>query len=326
MNRRQSANAAAKARAVCGRPAGSGERSERSRAITGWGTRAARSCSTGKAAWSCRSWTSAGVRPAKGTRPVRAYQSVAPRRCPAFSDALPWVITEQASEHEHGEGDEASSCQRGGKPFVVAGQAAASSHPGKGALHHPAPGQKHKALLGFWQANHPQADALPSGDGPPPPRRYSRCPRRRPARFRRWRLARWRATLRHGARSLSLVAETCVASRWPSVSTARWTLAPFLFLWPSSPERGPLSMRPCTARSLRTAAVGCSGRFAIRRRIILRSWTMASNPPASSQRGGLLMDDLPGRQVVGQEPPGTACPDHVAQGVEDRPQGRGRPW
>ena len=86
-----------------------------------------------------------------------------PRQCPAYLNALSWVATKQPSEHETGKSDEMQTCQCGREPLVVAGQAAASGHPGKGAFHHPSPGQEHEALLGLWQAIDLQLTAYPRG-------------------------------------------------------------------------------------------------------------------------------------------------------------------
>lgn len=54
-------------------------------------------------------------------------------------------------EHEYSEGDDMQSGQGFWQAFVVAGQLAASRHPGEGSFGHPAPGQRHAAALGIGQ-------------------------------------------------------------------------------------------------------------------------------------------------------------------------------
>ena len=52
------------------------------------------------------------------------------------------------------------SCERGGQSFKVSGQPAETGVPGKGAFDHLAPWEKDKALLGFFEFDHDQANSL----------------------------------------------------------------------------------------------------------------------------------------------------------------------
>jgi hypothetical protein len=63
-------------------------------------------------------------------------------------------------KHQTRKGDQMQSRHGSGKPLIVAGQTPKARHPGKGAFHHPAPGQQDKAMLGLWQLDDGQLDAL----------------------------------------------------------------------------------------------------------------------------------------------------------------------
>ena len=73
------------------------------------------------------------------------------------------------------------------------------------------------------------------------------------------------------------------ASRWPSVSSARCSLVPFLPLAPSSPARAPLLGEARNVRLSRIAALGWHP--AAKRRTTRRSAASATKQPATSQRG-----------------------------------------
>ena len=51
------------------------------------------------------------------------------------------------------------SCEGGRQSFIVSGQSAETGAPGKGAFDHPAPWQKDKALLGFFEFDYDQANS-----------------------------------------------------------------------------------------------------------------------------------------------------------------------
>ena len=86
------------------------------------------------------------------------------------------------------------------------------------------------------------------------------------------------------SRSCASAGVTTRANRWPSVSTAMWTLDPFLRLCPSYPARAPLSGVDWIVRPSRITADGLRARPSAQRKIWRRSWAMASKHPAASQR------------------------------------------
>ncbi len=62
--------------------------------------------------------------------------------------------------HQDSKGQEMQTLQGVWQAFLVACQAAETSHPAKGALHHPTPWQQHKAFPGFGQLHHIQSQSL----------------------------------------------------------------------------------------------------------------------------------------------------------------------
>lgn len=50
--------------------------------------------------------------------------------------------------------------ESGREPLIVAGEAAEAAGPSEGALDHPAPGQEHKAALGFLEEKRKRGRSL----------------------------------------------------------------------------------------------------------------------------------------------------------------------
>lgn len=67
---------------------------------------------------------------------------------------------DKTTRHENGKGQEMQTSQGLKQSFTVASEAAKASHPAKAPLDHPPSRQKDKALLGFWQLDDFEADAV----------------------------------------------------------------------------------------------------------------------------------------------------------------------
>jgi len=68
------------------------------------------------------------------------------------------TLTEEGAEDKADKGQPMETGERGGKFFVVTGETTEAGGPGEGALHHPAPGQKHEPAFGFLQLHHFESD------------------------------------------------------------------------------------------------------------------------------------------------------------------------
>jgi hypothetical protein len=65
-------------------------------------------------------------------------------------------------EHEDGKDDKVRARQGFGQSFIIASQAPKPGDPAETALHHPPPGQQHKASFGLRQLDHVQPNTLPA--------------------------------------------------------------------------------------------------------------------------------------------------------------------
>ena len=63
------------------------------------------------------------------------------------------------SDHQAGESWEMEGAERGGKSFVVSGEATKTRRPSEASLHYPAAWQQDKAALGLSMFDHFQLDA-----------------------------------------------------------------------------------------------------------------------------------------------------------------------
>ena len=64
------------------------------------------------------------------------------------------------SDHKAGEGEEVEGPERGGKSFVVSGEATKTRRPSEASLYHPAAWQQDKAAFGLGMFNNFQLDAV----------------------------------------------------------------------------------------------------------------------------------------------------------------------
>ena len=94
---------------------------------------------------------------------------------------------------------------------------------------------------------------------------------------------------------------------------------PFSRLGPPQPARC-LTGVDCNVRLSKIAAVGSSCRPSRSRRMRRRSRVIASFTPAAIHLLRLLIDDRPGRDVVGHHPPGLTASYDVTHAVEDLAQ------
>ena len=63
-------------------------------------------------------------------------------------------------EHESEESQPVKASQRGRQSFIVSGESAETSGPGKGTLDHPSPWKKDKSSFDFLEFDHHQVDSL----------------------------------------------------------------------------------------------------------------------------------------------------------------------
>ena len=206
-------------------------------------------------------------------------------------------------EHQTGEGGEMQPGEHGGQALIVTGEAAKAAGPGEAAFHDPALGQEHEAVPRGGQLDHLQLDALrvrggaAAGSAPVSP---------------------WSTKA-----SLNVLARRFLHRRRQACD-----LGAILFVGRGHVQRQELAQRvdggmdfgafapfvpivpcPCATFRRRLDACGCPGS---------PRWAVRCAPPAtrksSAQIGderlkgagfqpapGLLVDDDPGRQIMGDQ-------------------------
>src|SRR4051812_8246688 len=116
------------------------------------------------------------------------------------------------------------------------------------------------------------------------------------------------------SRSPTSPAVTRTRSSRPRVSTSRWRLRPLTFLAPSKPCQPPIG----DSDALAVQDPGAGGRItALADALVFAQHGQDLFPqPVAAPEAKVVVDGLPGRQVMGQQAPGAAAAHPIRDGVE----------
>lgn len=225
-------------------------------------------------------------------------------------------------KHETGKHNQVQASQGGRKPLVITHQPSEPRGPRKRAFHNPSPRQQDKAAFGLRQFDHFQLDAVLLG--------LSRRDVARIALVHKGEFDRLAGHLLHGLSKLAHLRTILLVSRSDQQSQqvaqridGRMYFAAFVPL-------GSIIARMATTfrRRLQGATIkdGCRGLPAAtpgfaqeQAQIVNEGCKAACRQPAL----GLLIDDVPGWQIIGHHAPGGTCSRDPTQAIEDFAQAVG---